>query len=100
MVQTDAFGAVADSLSDVGGVDRSEVTPEKTFAELGIDSFTMLEVVVAAEDRLGMLIPDDDWSGFRTVGDAARYIEQVAIPAAESPFARADNSGKAPGAVV
>jgi acyl carrier protein len=36
----------------------------------------MVEVVVAAEDRFGVLVPDDEWARFTTVGDALRYLEQ------------------------
>jgi len=69
-------------LHTVAGVEPSTVTPEKSFGEdLGIDSMAMAEVVVAAEDRFGTLIPDDDWSRFRTVDDAVHYIEQLTGPA-------------------
>jgi len=69
-------------LHNVAGVEPSTVTPEKSFGEdLGIDSLAMAEVVVAAEDRFGTLIPDDDWYRFRTVDDAVRYIEQLTEPA-------------------
>jgi acyl carrier protein len=37
----------------------------------------MVEVVVAAEDRFGLLINDDEWPRFKTVRDAARYVNQV-----------------------
>jgi acyl carrier protein len=46
-------------------------------SDLGIDSLMMVEVVVAAEDRFGLLIDDDDWPRFKTVLDAARYIDQA-----------------------
>ena len=35
---------------------------------------SLLEAVVAAEDRFGMVIPDDDWARFHTVGDAVNYL--------------------------
>jgi acyl carrier protein len=34
--------------------------------------------VVAAEDRFGLLVSDDDWPRFTTVLDVTRYIEQAA----------------------
>jgi len=37
----------------------------------------MVEVVVATEDRFGLLINDDDWPHFKTVLDAARYVNQA-----------------------
>ena len=60
-------------------MDRSDITQETSLAgDLGLDSLTMMEVVVAAEDRFGLLIDDDDWPRFKTAGDAARYIDQAA----------------------
>ena len=47
--------------------------------DLGIDSLTMVEVVVAAEDRFGLVIADDDWSRFVTAGDVIAYIERAGI---------------------
>ena len=47
--------------------------------DLGIDSLTLVEVVVAAEDRFGLVITDDDWSRFVTVGDVIAYIERAGI---------------------
>jgi acyl carrier protein len=62
------------------GIDHTEVTPGMSFAEdLGIDSMTMVEVVVAVEDRFGMLILDDDWTRFRTVGDLADYVVERTV---------------------
>ena len=83
MSQDEAFAGVADILAAVAGTDRSDITQETSLAgDLGLDSLTMMEVVVAAEDRFGLLIDDDDWPRFKTAGDAARYIElAVAGPA-------------------
>jgi acyl carrier protein len=41
----------------------------------------MVEIVVAAEERFGILIPDDDAAELRTVGDALSYINKAAVPA-------------------
>jgi acyl carrier protein len=37
----------------------------------------MVEVVVAAEEKFGVKIPDDDVKDLRTVGDAVTYIAQA-----------------------
>ncbi|CAM5502245.1 Acyl carrier protein OS=Streptomyces alboniger OX=132473 GN=acpP PE=3 SV=1 [Streptomyces alboniger] len=34
----------------------------------------MVEVVVAAEERFDVKIPDDDVKNLKTVGDATKYI--------------------------
>jgi acyl carrier protein len=65
-------------LSDAAGVDPAGITPQASLADLGVDSLLMVEVVVAAEDRFGLLVSDDDWPRFTTVLDVTRYIEQAA----------------------
>jgi acyl carrier protein len=76
----DVLAGLAEILSAVAGVDRNDVSPETTFADgLGIDSVTMIEVVVAAEDRFGVRIRDDDIDELRTVGDAADYISRAPV---------------------
>jgi len=71
------LAGLAEILGTVAGVRLADVTADALFADLGVDSLAMVEVVVAAEDRFGLLIDDDHWSRFRTVGDAVRYIEQA-----------------------
>jgi acyl carrier protein len=67
-------------LADVAGVEPADVTPEARFGrDLGIDSLTMVEVVVAAEDRFGLVIADDDWSRFVTAGDVVAYVERAGM---------------------
>ncbi|SDL76234.1 acyl carrier protein [Geodermatophilus siccatus] len=77
MTRDELEEGLAEVLGTVAGIERADVAPERSFTEdLGIDSLTMVEVVVAAEDRFGVLVPDDDWARFTTVGDALRYLEQ------------------------
>jgi acyl carrier protein len=79
MNQDEVLARLAQILSDVTGVDPADVTPQTTFAaDLGIDSLTMIDLAVAAEDRFGLLIGDDEVSRFRTVGDAVDYIDHAA----------------------
>ena len=78
MSRDEVVTGLAEILAAVAGASRAEITAETSFAGLGIDSLTMVEVVVAAEDRFGLLIDDDHWPRFETVQDAARYIGQAA----------------------
>ena len=65
-------------IDEVAGVPADQVTPEKSFVDdLDIDSLSMVEVVVAAEERFGVKIPDDDVKSLQTVGDAVTYIEKA-----------------------
>jgi acyl carrier protein len=77
MARDELEDGLAEVLGTVAGIDRADIAPEKPYTEgLGIDSLAMVEVVVAVEDRFGVLIPDDDWARFVTVGDALRHLEQ------------------------
>jgi len=63
-------------LEEVAGVKPEDVSEEKSFTEdLDIDSLSMVEVVVAAEEKFGVKIPDNDVQNLKTVGDAVSYIE-------------------------
>jgi acyl carrier protein len=37
----------------------------------------MVEIVVAAEEKFGVRIPDDEVKNLKTVGDAVTYIENA-----------------------
>jgi acyl carrier protein len=82
MAHEETLAGITEVLAAVASVDSSQVTPEKTLAELGLDSMATLEVIVAVEDRFGLIIPDDEWARFRTLGDIVRHVEQAAIPLA------------------
>jgi acyl carrier protein len=54
---------------------HDEVTVEKSFGDdLGVDSLTMVEIAVLAEQKLGVKIPDDELGNLQTVNDAVNYI--------------------------
>ena len=73
---------LAEILNEVAGVDAAAVSPDKTFLDdLDVDSLSMVEVVVAAEEKFGVRIPDDDVKGLRTVGDAVAYIQRAGVAA-------------------
>ena len=70
---------LADIVNDVAGVPTDNVQLEKSFTDdLDIDSLSMVEIVVACEDKFGVTIPDDDVKNLKTVGDAVSYIENAA----------------------
>jgi len=63
---------VADTLSR----DLSEVKPDATFdGDLGADSLSLVELVMALEEKFGLdSIPDEDAQGITTPRQAAEYI--------------------------
>lgn len=64
-------------VNEVAGVPVADIQPDKSFTDdLDIDSLSMVEVVMAAEDKWGVKIPDSEVKNLRTVGDAVAYIEK------------------------
>ena len=65
-------------VNEVAGVPIEDIQPDKSFIDdLDIDSLSMVEVVMAAEDKWGVKIPDNDVKNLRTVGDAVDYISKA-----------------------
>jgi acyl carrier protein len=70
--------ALADIVNEVAGVDTDDVQLDKSFVDdLDVDSLSMVEVVVEAEEKFGVTIPDDQVKNLKTVGDAVSYIERA-----------------------
>ena len=82
MSDTEIRDGLATIVEEITGVPASDVQIEKSFIDdLDIDSLSMVEIVVAAEERFGVRIPDDDVKDLRTVGDAVAYIQRAGVPA-------------------
>ena len=82
ITQDAVLAGLAEVLEEVSGVSADKVTREATFQnDLEVDSLTMVEVVVACEERFGIRIPDEALENLKTVGDAIDYISSAGIPA-------------------
>lgn len=57
--------------------DPGQLTAATTFESLGMDSLSLMELVVAAEEEFGIVLPENalDLSATSTLGDAARPFE-------------------------
>ena len=67
---------LAEILGEVADVAPGDVQDDKSFTDdLDVDSLSMVEVAMAAEEKFGVKIPDDELPKLKTVGDAVRYIE-------------------------
>lgn len=72
---TEILSGLAEIVEEVAGIDAAEVTTDKLFVDdLDIDSLSMVEIAVQAEDKFGVKIPDDKLAELKTVGDAVNYI--------------------------
>ncbi len=69
---------LADIVNEVAGIPADDVQLDKSFTDdLDVDSLSMVEVVVAAEEQFGVKIPDDEVKNLKTVGDAVAFIERA-----------------------
>ena len=71
----DILGGLAAIVNEVAGVPVEDVQPDKSFVDdLDVDSLSMVEVVMACEDKWGVKIPDSEVKNLKTVGDAVAFI--------------------------
>ena len=73
--EADVLAGLKEIVEEVAGFPAASIELGKNFTEdLDVDSLSMVEVVVAAEERFGVKIPDDQVSELATVGDAVNFI--------------------------
>ena len=80
--QEEIRAGLAEIVNEVAGIPADDVQLDKSFTDdLDVDSLSMVEVVVAAEEKFGVKIPDDDVKNLSTVGDAVDYIQRAGVGA-------------------
>lgn len=58
------------------GVDKNEVTLDKSFVEdLNADSLDLTELIMTFEERFGLDIDEETVKTLRTVGDVVKFVE-------------------------
>jgi acyl carrier protein len=70
--------SLAEIVNEIAGIPVEDVQLDKSFTDdLDVDSLSMVEVVVAAEEKFTVKIPDDEVKNLKTVGDAVAFIERA-----------------------
>ncbi|WP_029088635.1 acyl carrier protein [Brevibacterium album] len=73
--EADVLAGLAEIVNEETGLETSAVEASKSFTDdLDIDSISMMTIVVNAEKKFGVKIPDDDVKDLVTVQDAVDYI--------------------------
>jgi acyl carrier protein len=71
----DVLAGLAELVNEETGLATDAVQLDKSFSEdLDIDSISMMTIVVNAEDKFGVKIPDEEVKNLITVADAVNYI--------------------------
>ena len=77
MTEQEILAGLAEIIDEVAGVPAGDVTPEKNFVEdLDIDSLSMVEIAVAAQDKFGVEIPDEQLKDLKTVQDVVNFVSK------------------------
>jgi len=75
MNEQEILAGLADIIEEIAGVPADEVTLAKSFVDdLDIDSLSMVEIAVAAQDKFGVEIPDDQLKDLTTVQDVVNFV--------------------------
>jgi len=79
MNEQEILAGLGEIVEEIAGVPADEVTPSKSFVDdLDIDSLSMVEIAVAAQDRFGVEIPDEQLKDLTTVQDVVNYVTKNA----------------------
>ena len=79
MNEQEILAGLGEIVEEIAGVPADEVTPSKSFVDdLDIDSLSMVEIAVAAQDKFGVEIPDDQLKDLTTVQDVVNYVAKNA----------------------
>jgi acyl carrier protein len=71
----EVLAGLAELINDETGIATDTVEADKSFTDdLDIDSISMMTIVVNAEEKFGVRIPDDEVKNLTTVGDAVGFI--------------------------
>ena len=75
MTEPEILAGLGEIIEEIAGVPADEVTPNKSFVDdLDIDSLSMVEIAVAAQDKFGVEIPDDQLKDLTTVQDVINFV--------------------------
>ena len=67
-----------DIISEISGRDRSQLEPHmELVTHLGFDSAKALELLVELEDRLGIILEDDDIASLTNIAEILAAVERV-----------------------
>jgi acyl carrier protein len=76
--QSEVLAGLAEIVNEETGIAAESVQLEKSFTDdLDIDSISMMTIVVNAEDKFGVKIPDEEVKNLITVGDAVSFISSA-----------------------
>jgi acyl carrier protein len=78
MTEHEIFSSFAKIVEEVTWIPASSVTQDADITDdLGIGSLSMVEIIVSAEDKFSIEIPDAALGDLRTVQDVVSYVQRA-----------------------
>ena len=71
------FEKLAEILAEKLDCDISDITEDKSFQDLGIDSLETVDIFMQLEDSLDENLDVDFDKGIKTVGEMVRFVEEA-----------------------
>ncbi|HEY3954479.1 MAG TPA: acyl carrier protein [Streptosporangiaceae bacterium] len=82
MTEQEILAGLGEIVDEIAGVPAAEVTPDKSFVDdLDIDSLSMVEIAVAAQDKFGVEIPDEELKNLKIVKDVVDFVQRSGVSA-------------------
>lgn len=79
MNQQDILVGFSEIVEEFLGVPADKVTMEASLTDdLEVDSLSMIEISISAQERFGVQIPDDELKHLKTVQDVVCFVERSA----------------------
>ena len=72
------LAGLAEIVNEETGLETEAVQLDKSFTDdLDIDSISMMTIVVNAEEKFDVTIPDEEVKNLKTVADAVNFIDNA-----------------------
>lgn len=80
MNEEDILAAFAGIVEELLDIPADKVTLESSLVDdLEVDSLSMMEIVLSAQEKFGVEIPDDELKRLRTVRDVVSFVQRTAV---------------------
>jgi acyl carrier protein len=77
LTEQSILAGLAEIVEEIAGTPVADVTPSANFVDdLDIDSLSMVEIAVAAQDKFGVEIPDEQLKDLKTVQDVVDFVSK------------------------
>lgn len=76
MTDQEILDTLRSIVNEIAGVAEADIELEKSFVDdLDVDSLSMVEISMAAEEKFGISIPDSELKNLKTVADVVNFVK-------------------------